>query len=214
MADTDRSVIIDTDGRRRVRRAGDRRGEIIAAGMKLFVAKGYAATKLDDVAREAGVSKGLPYLYFSSKEELFKAVIQEAILPPLIAGEERLRTHQGTMTDLLRSLATDYIGFVREISGGVAKLVVAEAGNFPEIARFYVEEIAARGRAFLAALIERGVAGGEFRPVDVQGTAAVLASPLVMLSIWHHSLGPYETAGDPERFLHAYADLVIAGLRR
>lgn len=213
MVSTDQSVI-DNPPRRRPRRVEDRRAEIIAAAIKLFVAKGYSGTRLDEVARAARVSKGLPYLYFESKEDLFKAVVREALLPPLIAGEARLQAHQGSVAELLRGLVYDYADYVRHISGGVAKLVIAEANNFPEIARFYVEEVMARARAFMADLIRRGIATGEFRPVDPVGYAGVLGAPLTMLAIWQHSLAPYDHAADPVRFLDAYLDLVIAGLRR
>lgn len=214
MVSTDQSVIDNPPPRRRVRRVEDRRAEIIAAAIKLFVAKGYSGTRLDEVAREARVSKGLPYLYFESKEDLFKAVVREALLPPLIAGEARLQAHQGSVAELLRGLVYDYADYVRHISGGVAKLVIAEANNFPEIARFYVEEVLARARAFLADLIRRGIATGEFRPVDPAAYAGVIGAPLTMLAIWQHSLAPFDTTADPVRFLNAYIDLTIAGLRR
>ncbi|WP_368744695.1 TetR/AcrR family transcriptional regulator [Desertibaculum subflavum] len=182
--------------------------------IKLFVAKGYSGTRLDEVARAARVSKGLPYLYFESKEDLFKAVVREALLPPLIAGEARLQVHQGPVAELLRGLVRDYADYVRHVSGGIAKLVIAEANNFPEIARFYVEEVVARGRAFMADLIRRGIANGEFRTVDPVGYAGVIGAPLTMLAIWQHSLAPFDPTADPARFLDAYVDLVIAGLRR
>lgn len=211
MVSTDQSVIDNPRPRRRVE---DRRAEIIAAAIKLFVAKGYSGTRLDEVARLARVSKGLPYLYFDSKEDLFKAVVREALLPPLMEGEARLEAHDGPVADLLRGLVRDYADFIREISGGVAKLVIAEANNFPEIARFYVEEVVSRGRAFMAALIRRGMARGEFREVDALGYAGVIGAPLTMLAIWQHSLAPFDPTADPARFLDAYVDLVIAGLKR
>lgn len=214
MVSTDQSVIDNPRPRRKAKRVEDRRAEIVAAALKLFVAKGYSGTRLDEVAREARVSKGLPYLYFESKEDLFKAVVREALLPPLIAGEARLEAHQGSVAELLRGLVRDYADFIRHISGGIAKLVIAEANNFPEIARFYVEEVVARGRAFLAELIRRGIATGEFRAVDPVGYAGVLGAPLTMLAIWQHSLAPFDPTADPERFLDAYVELVIAGLRR
>ena len=214
MVSTDRSVIESPPLRRRGKRVEDRRAEIISAAIKLFVLKGYSGTRLDEVARAARVSKGLPYLYFESKEDLFKAVVREALLPPLIAGEVRLQAHQGSVAELLRGLVRDYADFIRHISGGIAKLVIAEANNFPEIGRFYVEEVVSRGRAFMAELIRRGIATGEFRPVDPVGYAGVLGAPLTMLAIWQHSLAQFDTGADVERYLNAYLDLVIAGLRR
>ena len=214
MVSTDQSVIDNPPTRRRVKRVEDRRAEIISAAIKLFVRKGYSGTRLDEVARAARVSKGLPYLYFESKEDLFKAVVREALLPPLMAGEVRLQAHQGSVAELLRGLVHDYADFIRHVSGGIAKLVIAEAHNFPEIGRFYVEEVVARGRAFMAEVIRRGIATGEFRPVDPVGYAGVLGAPLTMLAIWQHSLAQFDTGADVERYLNAYLDLVIAGLRR
>src|ERR1043165_9676307 len=102
---TDQSVITASQ---RVRRPQDRSREVVQAALRLFVERGFAATKLEDVARAAGVSKGLPYLYFRSKEDLFKAVIAEAILEPLTLGEQFVASFEGHSADLLRTLFEKY----------------------------------------------------------------------------------------------------------
>src|SRR6188508_1107169 len=100
--DTDRSVNIELPVR--TRRPDDRTAEIIRAALELFVTRGFAATKLEDVARAASVSKGLPYRYFRSKEELFKAVIAEAIGDPLVRATEFVDSYEGSTEQLLREL--------------------------------------------------------------------------------------------------------------
>ncbi|HEX4858952.1 MAG TPA: TetR/AcrR family transcriptional regulator, partial [Usitatibacteraceae bacterium] len=151
------------------RRKDARPGELLAAALDLFVEKGFAATRLEDVARRAGVSKGTLYLYFDSKEELFKAVIRESYLPSLMHGESLLKDFTGSAEQLLRAFLRmwwDEVGETKQ--AGLTKLVIAEAGNFPEIARFYHDEVIQRANALLRHAIERGVQSGEFQPVNEQ----------------------------------------------
>lgn len=212
--DTEQSVINVAASVRRRLAPEDRRSEIIGAALKLFVEHGYAATKLDDVAKAVGVSKGLPYRYFESKEELFKAVVREAIVTPLAEAEEKFGDYDGPIADLLRVLVCHHAVFSKEIGGGVAKLMMAEAANFPEIARFYMLEVVDRARRFLADLVARGVARGEFREVDVEAMGRVIGAPLTMQTIFQHSLAPFDPDPMPDRFFGAYLDLVLAGLKR
>jgi AcrR family transcriptional regulator len=217
--DTDHSVIIDTPTVElpgRTRRPEDRGPEIARAALDLFVTKGFAATKLEDVARAAGVSKGLPYLYFKSKEELFKAVIVEAIGEPLSRANDMVDAFEGTTTDLLRELVAKFREFAESPLGGVIKLILAEAGNFPDVARFYCARFDLRGRELFAKVLRRGIARGEFRPIpDVEMSAILLAQPLAMHSVWLRSLAPYDETlpADSDRFYAAYLDFVLKGLR-
>ena len=210
---TDQSVI--TSPQNRTRRPQDRSREVVHAALTLFVERGFAATKLDDVARAAGVSKGLPYLYFRSKEDLFKAVIAEAILEPLVMGEQFVANFEGHSADLLRALFEKYRAFNESPSGGVTKLVIGEAANFPEVARYFVEEVDHRGRRLFESVLRRGVERGEFRPIaDIPATVIAIASPLSMFAIWRRSLAPYDaTCPSPDAFHDAHLDLVLAGLR-
>lgn len=212
--DTDRSVNIETSPTR-TRRPDDRAREITQAALELFVTRGFAATKLDDVARAAGVSKGLPYVYFKSKQELFKAVIAEAIGDPLVRANEFVETYAGSAEDLLRELVTMFRRFAESPAGGVIKLILAEAGNFPEVARFFCEDFDVRGRALFAKVLQHGIDRGEFRRVpDVEAAAIILAQPLAMHSIWTRSLAPFDAqAPSNDRFYAAYLDLVLKGLR-
>lgn len=210
---TDQSVIISTPSR--VRRPQDRSREVVQAALKLFVEHGFSATKLEDVARAAGVSKGLPYLYFRSKEDLFKAVIAEAILEPLALGEQYVASFEGHSADLLRALFERYRAFNDSPSGGVTKLVIGEAGNFPDVARYFVEEIDHRGRQLFETVLQRGIERGEFRPIaDIPAAVIALVSPLSMFAIWRRSLAPYDAACPTDDAFHdAHLDLVLAGLR-
>jgi AcrR family transcriptional regulator len=216
---TDHSVIIEaraTENPGRTRRPEDRGPEIARAALDLFVTKGFAATKLEDVARAAGVSKGLPYLYFKSKEELFKAVIVEGIGEPLIRANDMVDAFEGSTEDLLRELVMKFREFAESPLGGVIKLILAEAGNFPDVARFYCSNFDLRGRELFAKVLRRGIARGEFRPVaDVEMSAILLAQPLAMHSVWLRSLAPFDESlpADSDRFYAAYLDFVLKALR-
>jgi AcrR family transcriptional regulator len=214
--DTDRSVIpAEIKPASRSRRPEDRERDIVRAALGLFVERGFAATKLDDVARAAGVSKGTPYLYFPSKEALFKAVIGEAILAPLDSGEALVAGYRGTTADLLREIVASFRTFDDTPAGGVLKLVVAEAGNFPDVARYFVDEIERRGLKLFVDVLERGIARREIRPLpDVESVAAVLRAPLGMYSIWHWSLAPLiEPRVAADAFFDSYVTLFLEGLK-
>lgn len=197
----------------RRRRKEARPSELTAAALDLFVDKGYAATRLDDVAARAGVSKGTLYLYFDSKEALFKAVVEEGIVPALAAGESVLAEHRGDSASLLKALLTGWwqlIGATR--LAGIPKLVVAEARNFPEMAQYYYDNVIVRGRALLREALRRGVASGEFRPLDVETCIDVVIAPLLMLAIWRHSFSVCGGSVDPEQYLVLHFDLLTRGL--
>ncbi len=204
-----------TDSRTPRRRRKDARpSELTAAALDLFVEKGFAATRLDDVATRAGVSKGTLYLYFDSKEALFKAVVEEGIVPTLAAAEQRLAEHSGSSVELLRSLL---FGWWQQIGGtrlaGVPKLIVAESRNFPEIAQYYHDKVIVRGRALLRVALQRGIASGEFRPLNVETAIDVIIAPVLMLAIWRCSLCFCGQQSDPEIYLETYFDLLVHGLR-
>ena len=184
--DTDQSVNISetAETTTRTRRPDDRAPEIARAALELFVTKGFAPTKLEDVAKAAGISKGLPYLYFKSKEELFKAVIVEAIGEPLVRANELVDSFEGTTEELLRLLVAKFREFAESPVGGVIKLILAEAGNFPDVARFYCSNFDLRGRALFAKMLRRGVERGEFGPIaDIDMTAIIFAQPLAMHAV-------------------------------
>ncbi len=196
------------------RRKQARPGEIEAAALDLFVERGFTATKLEDVARRAGVTKGTMYLYFDSKEALFKAVIRGAVVPLLERGEQLIEAHRGSARELLRDFIRGWWQSIGESRvSGLPKLIIAEASNFPELARFYHDEVVARGRRLLGRVIERGVASGEFRAVDTPYALRVLGFSVIFAAIWKHSMGACEVEPfDFERYLDAHIDLALNGL--
>lgn len=197
------------------RRKDARPQELLAAALELFVSRGYAATRLEDVARSAGVSKGTLYLYFANKEELFKAVVRDAIVQPIGEAETDFAAVDGHSADLLRTLLMrwwDKVGATR--AAGITKLMMAEAANFPELMQFYNEEVIARGNALISNLLARGVARGEFRPLAPDVMMPVLTAPVLMLMLWSQS--PLLCAGadiDPYAYLSAFIDNTLRGLR-
>lgn len=199
----------------RRRRKEARPAELTAAALNLFVEKGFAATRLDEVAHRAGVSKGTLYLYFNSKEALFKAVIVEGIVPVMASGEVLFAELRDDPERLLREILTGWWERIGATAlSGVPKLMIAEANNFPDLARFYYGEVISRGRALVAGALEAGIARGLFRPVDVPSAVQVLMAPLLMLSVWRNSFAVCDPEGcRPDVFLPTYFDLVIDGLR-
>lgn len=198
----------------RQRRKEARPAELLAAALDHFVERGFAATKLDDVAAQAGVSKGTLYLYFGSKEALFQAVIQQGILPVLDEGDALLAGHEGDARSLLQTMLLRWWQLIGETRlAGIPKLMISEAGNFPEVAQYYYENVILRGRELMRQVLLRGIAAGEFRAVDVDSAIDVIFSPLLMLTIWRYSLGPCACGQQaPEIYLRTHFDLLLNGL--
>lgn len=196
------------------RRKDARPQELLAAALELFVERGYASTRLEDVARRAGVSKGTLYLYFTNKEELFKAVVRENIVPALGEAEDIISSYEGHSADLLRLVMLGWwerLGATQ--ASGIIKLVMAEAGNFPYLALFYQEEVINRSTIMISSMFERAIARGDFRPVDVSVMTQVLIAPMLMLITWKHTIGPCNQGGlEPMAFLEAFLDMALNGL--
>jgi AcrR family transcriptional regulator len=200
------------------RRKDERPAEIIAAALDVFTTRGFSATRLDDVAAKAGISKGTLYLYFRNKEDLFKAMVRETLVPNIKLAEERLADVQGDTAALLGEVLRNMVGVIVSPIGAIPKLVIAEAGNFPDLARFYVEEVVGRGLGVLGRLVACGTARGEFRAIDPATAAPVLVAPLLVLAMWKHALEPNASARvtgsfDLNRFIETYQDVILNGLR-
>ena len=196
------------------RRKDARPQELLAAALDLFVERGYASTRLEDVARRAGVSKGTLYLYFTNKEELFKAVVRENIVPALGEAEDIISTFEGHSADLMRCVMMGWwerLGATK--ASGIMKLMMAEAGNFPELAQFYREEVIERWTRMVGGMLARGVERGEFAPMNVEMMTHVLVAPLLMLVTWKHSLGACSGAElDPVTYLETFLAMTADGL--
>lgn len=194
-----------------------RPGEILDAALELFVEKGFRATKMEDIARAAGVTKGTPYLYFQNKEDIFKAVVRESLVNELSDLSQLAARHEGDVSSLLALLMEVWWARIGSTRGaGLCKLMMAEAANFPELATFYYQEVILRGRTMVADLIRLGMARGEFRAVPVESAVDTLMAPLIASMVWDHSFGCILQAGedaDPSRRLAVALDLILYGLK-
>ena len=201
---------------RRERRKEARPGELLDAALDLFVEKGFAATRSEEVAARAGVSKGTLFLYFPSKEELFKAVVRENMSGRFAEWQEEFDTFEGSTADMVRYCMRvwwERIGATR--ASGITKLMISEARNFPELAAFYQQEVIRPGTELVRRILQRGVDRGEFRPMDLDYTVFSIVAPMIFLIMMKHSLGvcvPQEYPLDPERYVNAQVETLLQGL--
>lgn len=202
--------------KRWTRRKEARPQELLDAALDLFVERGYAATRLDDVAARAGVSKGTLYLYFTNKEELFKAVIRENVLPVLGEAETEFGQFEGSSTEMFRTFVLAWWERLGNTKlSGISKLMMAEANNFPEVAQYYHDEVILRGQAMIAQILRRGVERGEFRNIDVEQTMNVVCAPVLMLMMWKHSFNACQQDElCPETYLNNFVSVFLHGLLR
>lgn len=200
----------------RKRRKETRPNELLKAALELFVEKGFSATRLEDVASRAGASKGTLYLYFENKEALFKAVIQEGIIPVIAENEAIAALHTGSSFELMERLLANWWEKIGQTNySGITKLIVAEARNFPALAAFYYDEVISRARAVVGSVLRRGMASGEFRALEVETTIDVIIAPVLMLLILRHSLACCRgQESDPLLYLRVHMDMLRQGLRK
>src|SRR5579863_6328670 len=175
------------------RRKEARPGEILDAALACFAERGFAATRLDDVAKRAGVTKGTLYLYFPNKEELFKAVVRQSIVASIARGEALVAGSAEPAPALLERLIHHWAQVIPTPASAIPKLVLAEAGNFPDIARFYLDEVVNRGMELIRGVIRAGIARGEFRAVDVESGAFCVMAPMVLAMQWRHSFARHDS---------------------
>lgn len=210
------SKIAATVRAKRERRKEARPGELLTAALELFVEKGFAATRAEEVAKRAGVSKGTLFLYFSSKEELFKAVVRENISGRFTEWNAEFDNFQGSTADMLRysvRIWWDRIGSTK--ASGITKLMMSEAGNFPELAAFYQHEVIQPGHDLLRRVLQRGVDRGEFQPIDLTYGVYTVLAPMLFLAMWQHSLATCSAAGteiDPDRYIAVQVETLLNGL--
>ena len=201
---------------KRARRKEARPGELLQAALALFVAKGFAATKVEEVARMAGVSKGTLFLYFSSKEELFKAVVRERIVGQLSQFHAAIDAFQGPTAQLMRTfLHTWWEQADATQTSGIAKLMLSEGQHFPELAAFYREEVLDPARELIARVHARGVTRGEFRPIDPTYGPLTLMSSILFLALWRHApafSSSHQVPLKPLDYLDALIDTYLSGV--
>lgn len=165
--------------------------EIVAAALAVFAEKGFAAARTEDIAARAGISKGALYLYFPTKEDMFRAVVRDAVLPNVEALKAHIETTDLPFAELLRAVLPRFAEMlVHTRLGAVAKMVVGESGNFPELARVWYDDVISRGVGMISALIERAQQRGEIRPGDPRTHAFSIMGPMLMGVIWRETFTP------------------------
>src|SRR4051794_20715579 len=173
------------------RRAENRPREICAAALEVFAEKGFAAARLEEIARRAGISKGTLYLYFKDKEGLFRAVIRDAIVPNVEAITSTVSSLDAPFPDIVRMFLAGFAEREARLPiGAVAKMVVGESRNFPELARVWHDEVASKAIGALSTFIERAQQRGEVRPGDPRLYAFSLMGPMVLGALWRATLVP------------------------
>ena len=203
-------------GPKRGRRKEARPGELLAAALDLFVEKGYAATKVDEVAARAGVSKGTLFLYFPSKEDLFKAVVRENISGRFAEWDLELETFEGTSGELVQYCFRSWwerVGSTK--ASGLGKLMLSEANNFPDIARFYRQEVVEPGHRLIRRILQRGMDRGEFRALDLDHGVYLVLAPLMFLMLAQPSMSlciPDPQRFSAEEYIRMQSENVLQGL--
>ncbi|MCW8955804.1 MAG: TetR/AcrR family transcriptional regulator [Gammaproteobacteria bacterium] len=195
------------------RRKEARPEEILEAALCLFTEKGFAATRMNDVAKLAGISKGTLYLYFESKEAIFHAVIQEMITPKIAQVEKLVEQHQGSNAELLKLLILNWWKDVLQTQlSAIPKLMVSECGNFPELGQFFVNTVVKRARAIFARVIRQGIEQNEFIRQDPDTLARLVMAPIVQGAIWTHSLKQFDDDQDMDEYIDMHILLIEKSL--
>lgn len=204
---------------KRSRRKEARPAELVDAALELFVEKGFAGTRVDDVAARAGVSKGTLFLYFPSKEELFKEVVRRNISGRIVEWNAQFESFSGSTAELLRQAMRQWwqqLGATP--ASGIIKLVMAEARNFPEMAQFYQREVIEPAHELMRLVLARGITKGEFRPVNLDYAIYSVIAPMLFLIMWKHSMAPclggmdQDSAMDPLSYIDSQVDILLTGL--
>jgi AcrR family transcriptional regulator len=207
-AETHAAVSPPATASKRAAKAAERRAAIVAAGLQEFVARGYAATRLDDVAKRAGVAKGTIYLHFKDKEALFQELIRSALVPVVSRLASPPAPGESARAVLERFADT----FVREIvetdRGDILRLIMAEGARFPSLAEFHYREVVARGIAGMSLLMNYGIARGEIRNAALAQFPQIVVAPALVAVIWHGLFGQYAPL-DTAAMLRAHLDLIF-----
>ena len=201
---------------KRERRKEARPGELLDAALDLFVEKGFAATRSEEVAARAGVSKGTLFLYFQSKEELFKAVVRENISGRFKEWNDEFAAFEGSSAEMLgycMNVWWNRVGATK--ASGITKLMMSEASNFPELALFYQHEVIQPGQALIRRVLQRGIDRGEFRPMDLDYAIYSVIAPMIFLMLAKHSAGvcvQNSTDLDPKKYIAAQLSNLLTGM--
>ncbi len=196
------------------RRKEDRPAEITAAAFEAFAENGYDATRVDDVARRAGVSKGLLYLYFKTKEELFKAVIRNFIMPMVDALKTEVESSELSAEEFLRG---PFLDFAKRVPKSPAKilvrLLIAEGPKHPDLTAFYWDNVVSQGLSALSQIIEKGVRDGSFRQSALNDFPQLLLSPVMFSIVWS-IVFQSKHALDTDKMLEGHIDMILRAIKR
>ena len=196
------------------RRKEARPEEILRAAFEEFMLHGFAATRLEDIARRAQASKGTIYLYFPSKQALFTVLVRQAVTPHLEQIVAVADTFPGSMEAFLRGpFKTLQQAVLESDAGQLLRLLMAEAHAFPELTEFYYTQVVAPVLGVLRRIVARGVASGEFRPTGLDTFPQVLAGPLTVGLVWKGLFDAYQVL-DVDGLLNTHLDVVLHGLKR
>ncbi len=192
----------------RAERAAERRQAIIEAALDEFIARGFAATRLDDIAKRAGVAKGTIYLHFKDKESMFEELIRTAIVP-LVGRMHAPPPIGGSVRDAIETFAKTFIDEVASTRrGDIVRVIVAEGPRFPAIADFYYREVVSRGLAGMRALIELGIARGEIKQKNLARFPQIVVAPALIAVIWQSLFSKHAPLDAIEMF-HTHLDLIF-----
>jgi AcrR family transcriptional regulator len=196
------------------RRKEARAPEILEAALACFADKGFAATRMDDIAAHAGITKGTIYLYFESKEAVFKALARQEVGARLAAMTDMVDGFEGPTADLLRLVLSTMGGIVRTSDAVILpRLLLAEAGNFPELGEFWRREIIDRGLGLFERIIRRGIARGEFRNLAPQHAARLCVAPMLLVALWRTVFSKYDAEPyDYQGLIDSHIDTLLRGL--
>jgi len=196
------------------RRKRARPSEILDAALKVFAEKGFAAARMEDIASRAGVTKGTIYLYFPSKEEVFKTLARETAGQALADAALHVHAFPGTPRDSIVMLLTAIADFLRKDDrAALPKIIISESGNFPELAKFWCNEVIDKAMAMLIDVFEQGVACGQFRPLPPEIVARLCVAPVIMNIIWRTTFVPHGIPPlDFEQLFATHLDILLHGL--
>ena len=206
---TDRPVI-----KARQRRPEARPAEILAAALDLFAEKGFSATRMEDVASRAGLSKAAIYLYFKDKMALLTALVQDMASANLAVAGGIVAAHQGPVAPLLRQIMLFMAERLHETRfPDLVKVIISESRAHPDIGKLYLDAVIRQGLPMFETLLRRGMEQGEFRSADPAFAAKSLVAPVLLAAIWKTVFEPLgaETL-DMEGFVAQHVDIMIRGL--
>jgi len=178
---------------RRRRDPEERRAEILAAALALFSERGFAATRIEDVAARAGIAKGTVYLHFPDKEALFTS-LASGMASPILERMEAMAAHDDmpgrlVITGLYALAQQEILGTERR---HMLRLLMSEGHYFPTVAEFYHRNVLSVGLGLLRRVLERAARRGELRNPGLAAVPQIVFAPILMSVIWTSLFEPYE----------------------